>query len=91
MAAAYAYADNSGPIPQELRLLNAIDRFGASEVLGRPLGAGEIRRMRLAENVVAAYRSRQNSTNWATWAKENPDMNHLLITAMELLNDGNDS
>ena len=78
-------------MPPELRLLSAIDRFGASAVLGRSLGAGEIKRMRLAENVVAAYQSRAQSANWATWASENKEMNHLLITAMELLNDGNDS
>jgi len=78
-------------MPPELRLLSAIDRFGALAVLGRSLGAGEIKRMRLAENVVAAYQSRANSTNWAVWAKENPEMNHLLLTAMELLNDGDSS
>ena len=91
MAAAYAYADNSGLIPDELRLLSAIDRFGALAVLGRPLGAGEIKRMRISENVVAAYQSRAKSTSWATWASENKDMNNLLIMGMELLNDGADS
>jgi len=75
----------------ELRLINAIDRFGVLAILGRQLGAGEIKRMRVAENIVAAYRSRAQSKNWATWASENKDMSHLLLTAMELLNDGNDS
>ena len=75
-------------MPQELRLLSQIDRFGALAVLGRSLGAGEINRMRQAENVVLAYQSRAQSANWATWAKDNPEMSSLLITAMELLNDG---
>ena len=75
----------------ELRLLNTIDRFGSQAVLGRQLGAGEIKRMRVAENIVSAYRSRASSKSWATWASENKDMNHLLITARELANDGTDS
>ena len=80
-AAAYAYADG-GPIPRELILLHNIEKYGAQAVLGRTLGAGEIRRMNVAENIVRAYQSRKQSDNWATWAEVNPELNRILEDAM---------
>lgn len=65
-------------------MLNYIDRFGAQAVLGRPLGAGEIRRMIAADNVIRAYKSRQNSDNWATWAIKNPMYAQTIAEAIKL-------
>lgn len=47
--------------------------------MGRPyLGAGEIRRMTAAENVIQAYQSRAQAENWASWAVGNPEQAELL-------------
>lgn len=63
---------------------------------GRVLGAGELRRITVAKNIVAAYRSRagyldaSGNENWAEWSKAHPDLAHILnmaaITAEELDN-----
>jgi hypothetical protein len=82
MAAAYAYAEGSGQAPREIILLNLVDRFGAQGVLGRALGAGEIRRMLTAEAVVRAYQERERSGNWAAWVREHPEKDRLLREAM---------
>lgn len=52
--------------------------------MGRTLGAGEIRRMIAADNVVKAYRSRAASDNWAQWAQKNPEMSRLLNAVIKL-------
>ncbi len=52
------------------------------------LGAGEIRRMVIAENIYKAYKSRENADNWAEWAMKYPDMNRLLEEAMLLVQNG---
>jgi hypothetical protein len=68
-----------------------IDRFGVRAVLGRDtLRAGEIRRMLYAEALIEAYRDREKSTNWATWARENEARSEMLAEAAELarLNNG---
>ena len=62
MASAYAYADGGHERPIELGLLALVDRFGVQAVLNRPyLGAEEMRRMILAENIVAWYRDREKA------------------------------
>jgi hypothetical protein len=81
MAAAYRHADAGEPAPGELVAISYIDRFGAQAVYGRPLGAGEMRRMSLVENIVNAYRARERSDNWAAWAKEHPRDSELLAQA----------
>lgn len=84
MAAAYAYADG-GPISNELLLLQYSDRFGAQAVIGSPVGAGELKRMIAAENVVSAYQERaraKEKPGWAIWAKENPNKARLLEIAL---------
>lgn len=63
-----------------------VGKYGAPAVLGRALGVAELRRITAAENVVAAYESRQRSLNWATWAKENHDAARLLSWAERLAN-----
>lgn len=82
MAAAYAYADG-GPMPTEIRLLRAVDRFGAQAVFGRTLGATEIRQMMVAENIINCFRARATSENWVAWEKENPEKVALLNAAMK--------
>lgn len=83
-AAAYWYADG-GPASQEIRLLNYIDRFGVEAVMGRrQLGAGEIRRMLIAENIVTAYNARAKNENWAEWTERNKGLSRLLNESMKL-------
>ncbi len=78
MADAYRYA-SGGPISREIQLLGYLDHFGAQAILGRPLGAGEVRRLVTAENIVKAYQGRAAAENWATWANENPVLSALLF------------
>lgn len=86
IALAYLYAegDCQGPPPRELQLLYAINRFGAQAVMGRSLGAGEIKRMSAAENIVNWFRERTKAINWATWSKENPGKAHMLEVAAQI-------
>ncbi len=58
--------------------------------MGRPyLGAGELRRLVAAENIVKGYQARAAVENWAEWAKDNPALSALLSEAMKLaVNDG---
>lgn len=84
MAAALRHAEG-GPVSAELALLSYIDRWGAQSVLGRPMSAGEIRRMLIAERIAMAYRSRETAKNWATWAIENEEEANLLAMAQQVL------
>jgi hypothetical protein len=60
--------------------------------MGRPLGAGEMRRMIFTENLVIAHELRQNSKDWSAWAKDNPEWNRMLIQAAKLIaEDDNDN
>jgi hypothetical protein len=70
IAAAYRHAEGEGEMPRELELLRYIDRFGLG-VLGRAPGAGELRRMAMAERTVKAYQALHQSENWAAWAEKN--------------------
>ena len=70
-------------MPRELELMGYVTRFGAAAVFGRTPGAGELRRMIAAENVVNAYNARKASENWAEWASAYPAANRLLIKAMQ--------
>ena len=88
MADAYRYADGEGHTPDEIEILSAIDRFGAQPVTGRPyLGAGEIRRMRCAENIIRVYRERSQADNWAEWAGKNRGAASLLAAATKAAQD----
>lgn len=88
MAAAWRHAEDGAEPPAELVLLNRIDRFGAQAVLGRTLGAGEMRRMILCENIVKAHQGRKASGNWAEWSLAYPEANRLLTAAMKAAQDG---
>ena len=66
MAAAYAYADGVGPMPRELVILNSIDRYGVKAVLGRDvLGAKEMRRMAVCDNIKMWYDARKRDEKWS--------------------------
>ncbi len=75
------------PKPQELILLDFIDRFGVMAVLGRSvLFYGEVYRMRTAELIVNGYRLRARAESWAKFAAEHPAENSLLMDAEKLAN-----
>ena len=87
MAAAYLYAEGDGPCPREIEVGMHIETFGAVAVMGRVMGAGEIRRIAAARNVVRAYQSRKyhrdagGNENWAQWTHEHPDLARILNAA----------
>ena len=59
--------------------------------MGSPtLGAGEIRRMLHAENIVKAYNGKYGSKDWVEWANKYPTMNRILIEAEKLVNEDGD-
>ena len=88
MAAAWRHADEGAPAPPVYVVLGYIDRFGAQAVYGRTLGAGEMRRMVLTENVINAYRARERSENWAKWVQENRQASELLAQAAKAASNG---
>lgn len=71
-------------MPKELKTLLDIDRFGIQAIYGRTLSKNEVLRMRTAENVVKAYVDRNNSKDWASWARDHKDANRLLELGMTL-------
>jgi len=88
---AYLYADDpaKNQRPDELFLLELIDRFGVAATMGRSiLYAGEMLRMRTAESIVSSYQNRaQAEDGWAGWASRNPVANRLLVEAEKLANE----
>ena len=92
MAAAYLYADG-GPLPREILLAQRIAQYGVEAVMGRrTLGAGEIRRMNAAQNIVSLYEQRARGESWAAWAVANPEgaaaLNMAMLMAEELEHGG---
>ena len=91
MAAAYLYAEGSGPCPKEIEIGMYIETFGAAAVLGRVMGAGELRRITAARNVVRAYlsrkyyRDRDGNENWVEWTREHPDLARILDAAEQVV------
>lgn len=88
MAAAWRYAEDGEPMPEDLVTLSYIDRFGAQAVLGRPLGVGEMRRMIAAENVVKAHAEMKRAGDWTAWAERYPEKWRLLTAAMKAAKNG---
>jgi hypothetical protein len=75
-------------MPAELQLLHYIERFGVQAVTGRlVLGAGELRRMTAAENIVRWYRERARAENWAAWAAEHTWESRILNDIMKSIED----
>jgi hypothetical protein len=93
MAAALHWLEGDGLKPDELKLLDAIDRFGVQAIMGRPtLGAGEMQSMVMADNVRrawlsrSAYRDKDGEQNWAAWAEAEPELSEVLVFAMRAAN-----
>lgn len=81
-ARAYAYAHAGGTPPEELILAGYLKHYGgAVNVLGRPLGIGEIRRMSTCENIINWYNERKNADNWVAWERMNPEKKDFLDMA----------
>ena len=77
-----------GEMPEELYLLFEIKRYGAVNVLGRPMSALEIKRIGIAENIVNICNERSNEQNKADWMNQNPGkantFNHALGLAINM-------
>ena len=93
MTATLHWLEGDGLKPDELKVLDAIDRFGVAAVMGRPtLGAGEMQRMIVADNVRrawlsrGAYRDKEGNANWAEWAEAYPELSEVLVWAMRAAN-----
>ena len=71
-------------MPHELETLRYLDRFGVQAVYGRVLSAKEIRQMTIVENLINAYKSREQSGDWVNWAKDHKEMNKLLELGLKL-------
>lgn len=85
IAEAYAYAEGNGELPKELKLAQYIDRFGVEAVTGKKvLGARDIYRITVAENVVRAYADVKKASSYPAWANEHPEMAKLLLLGGEL-------
>ena len=88
IADAYRCAEGGG-VSKEIILGQRIDRFGVKAVFGRDvMGANEMSRIIIAENIVAAYKDRKKSSNWVEWQINNPQMSELLNIGAELVSDG---
>lgn len=88
MGRAYAYVNGDAPVPPQIELGNAVNRYGGTAVYGRTIGALEMRSISLAERVVSAYHARQGTTesgdqsNWATWSETHQELADLLGLAL---------
>ncbi len=79
MGRAYAFAEGDTPMPAEVELSNAVQKYGALSIYGRPLTAKEIGHINIAENVVNAYQNRaQSNKDMAEWAENNKESADLL-------------
>ena len=81
------YAETGQAAPREYDMAQLVRAYGAAAVVGRVMSCGELRRMRAAENIITAHRSRTASDNWAKWASQNPEQSRVLIAA-EKMRDG---
>ena len=70
-----------------MALLGYVDRFGAQAVFGRAMGAGEIRRLTVVDNILQAYRMRSHTENWAEWAESHKRASAMLNEAAKLAED----
>lgn len=76
-------------MPNELKLLRLIERYGVEAIMGRPyLGAGEIMRMQAAEKIVSLYQARQRYADWTLHARDDEAgsafLNHAMMLAHEM-------
>lgn len=84
--AAAACAEGKGPPPPELEQAWQARNWRALPEPGglRDQRVGELRRMAAVVNVYDAVCSHRRSTNWAEWAKRNPEMFRLINTVQRL-------
>lgn len=84
-AAAYAWRNDPDnyPVPDEVILSQYIDRFGVQAVYGRTPGAGELRRIVAAENIIRIYDEATGAEDWVAWSKANPDNAERLSSAIK--------
>ena len=89
MGRAYAYAEGDAPMPGEIELGHAVDRYGGMAVYGRTIGAGEMRSISMAEGVVNTYKMRESAVldedldkDLADWSAENKGFADLLGLAL---------
>ena len=68
-------------MPPEIELGNAVDRYGGMTVYGRAIGAFEMRRISMSENIVALYNAREGN-DWVEWGNENEASANLLGLAL---------
>lgn len=72
-------------MPLEIELGKLIDRFGTQSILGRSIGAKEVRRIMTAEYVVNSYISMTKSNNYAAWVNDHPQEAEMLSHAAGLV------
>jgi hypothetical protein len=76
-------------MPREIELGQYLEAYGAQAVMGRVMGAGELRRITVARNVINAYRSREGyrdaegNVNWAAWAESHKELARILNMAAQ--------
>lgn len=87
MTDAYHYA-SEGRYSYEIERLSRIDRWGLEAITGqRVFLYGDFIRMRTAENIVNAYRSRQAAGDEVEWTVSNPRVALILADVEKLLED----
>ena len=74
-------------MPEEIRLANAIEKYGAFSVFGRSMSALEIQRIGIAENIVNICVIRGKAVNAAVWETDHPEHAKLFKRAMKLAMD----
>jgi hypothetical protein len=84
MAAAYASADGGSPSKELILFQYLKDYGGALNVLGRPLGISEIRRMNVARNITGWYADRNGASNIVEWTNSNHEAADMLNEAHRL-------
>ena len=87
IARSYAYVMCDGEIPEEIRLANAVDRYGAYGVYGRPMSALDIQRIEMAENYIGVCRAWKAADNKADWELSNPGVGAAFKYALGLAMD----
>lgn len=82
MARAFGYCLKREPVPKWYRLHNAIEGYGVKAVFGRDvLSPDEIVSMNITANIIKAFQSREESSDWAKWNERNPKLAEMLNLA----------
>lgn len=86
MAGLWNYVTDPGQAeqPDELKLYNAVQTYGAQAVFGRVLSGGEVKRMNFSRLFLDNYAQMKKSTNYAEWVASNPAWAKVFGVAAEL-------